>query len=59
MQKNNSVRGAIWLLIIAVYLIVSFKTKQWDRTWLIIIIGLPIFLLLDAFVFKGTDKTDI
>ncbi len=59
MQKNNSVRGAIWLLIIAVYLIVSFTTKQWDRTWLIIVIGLPIFLLLDAFVFKRNDKTDI
>lgn len=36
-QKREPLAGPYWLLITAVYLVVSFLTKRWDLTWLIFV----------------------
>lgn len=36
-QKSEPLAGPYWLLITAVYLVVSFLTKRWNLTWLIFV----------------------
>ncbi len=36
-RKSEPLSGPYWLLITAVYVVVSFLTKRWDLTWLIFV----------------------
>lgn len=36
-RKSEPLAGPYWILVTAVYLVVSFLTKSWDLTWLIFV----------------------
>ena len=38
-KKTQVFGGAIWLLIVAIYLLVSFLTRAWHLTWIIFLVG--------------------
>jgi hypothetical protein len=50
---RNSVFGAVWSLIVAIYFIVSFMTGAWYITWVIFIVGGAVQSILNiAFTVK-------
>jgi len=46
---RKAISSALWTIIVAVYLIVSFTTMMWWITWIIFIIGMAIESLLNVF----------
>lgn len=47
-SRLNSVKSAIWSLIVAIYLIVSFLFGAWAYSWIIFIIGAAVHNIIDA-----------
>jgi pheromone shutdown protein TraB len=48
-QLRKAISSALWTIIIAVYLVVSFTTMMWWITWIIFIIGAAIESLMNVF----------
>ncbi|MCL2221807.1 MAG: permease prefix domain 1-containing protein [Oscillospiraceae bacterium] len=46
---RKAISSAMWTIIVAVYLIVSFMTMMWWITWIIFIIGMAIEALMNVF----------
>lgn len=47
-QAFKSISGALWLLIVVIYAIVSFATGAWFITWVIFLIGAAVESIIKA-----------
>ncbi len=59
-KKNAKIEGittVYWLLVVAIFLIVSFTTGRWDRSWIIWAVSGVLFALVRA-VAMAMIKTD-
>lgn len=51
---RNSILGAYWILVVAVYFLLSFFTMHWEVTWIVFLIGMAIDQIIRAvFSLKG------
>ena len=48
-QLKKAISSALWTIIVAVYLVVSFTTMMWWITWIIFVIGAAIESLMNVF----------
>ncbi len=55
---KDALESAFWLIVVAIYLLVSFSTGAWHLTWLIFIGGAAISTLLDLLLQIFSKKED-
>lgn len=48
-RVRNSISSAMWAIITALYLIISFTTMAWNITWIIFVIGAAIEKVIKAY----------
>lgn len=48
-RVRNSVSSAMWAIITAIYLLISFTTFAWNITWIIFVIGAAIEKAIKAY----------
>lgn len=55
----NSIKGALWLLIVAGYILWSFASNAWHITWIVFLIAPAVMNVLDAIFYwhiPGREK---
>ena len=57
-RKSDALRGALWVGIVTLYLILSFATSRWDITWLIFLLGVALSNLFRAVTGKDEEGWD-
>ncbi len=55
---KDALESVFWMIVVAVYLLVSFLTNAWHLTWLIFIVGAAISTLLDLLLQVFAKKED-
>lgn len=55
-EVDEGYAGIYWILLIAGYLLVSFMSKRWDITWVIILAGALVFAVLKQIVLVMRNK---
>ena len=48
MEQIKAYQSAMWLIIVALYFVISFTTHAWYITWLIFLVGAALQQLLKA-----------
>lgn len=47
-QSFHSIKNALWMLVVVLYLFLSFTTGHWEITWLIFLIGTAVESIIRA-----------
>ena len=55
-QLRHAISGAMWSIIVVLYLIISFTTWAWSISWIIFVIGGAIEAIINVFVALKSDK---
>ena len=49
-QLRGAISGALWMIIVAIYFIISFTSQNWAVTWIIFLIGAAIEAIINIFI---------
>ena len=55
-QLRGAISGALWMIIVAIYFIISFTSQNWAVTWIIFLIGAAIEAIINIFIALKSSK---